>query len=71
MNPPEPKSLVSRNWIVWLIAALTYPIVHWIPTSSGHPAKIFDVLIPVFMMGLGYVSHTILNAALHQRGKNE
>lgn len=71
MNSPESKSLVSRNWLVWLIAALTYPIAHWIPTSSGHPAKIYDILVPVFVMGLGYVSHTILTAALSQQGKNE
>lgn len=70
MNSPESKSLVSRNWIAWLIAALVYPVAHWIPTSTGHPPKIFDVLAPVFIMGLGYVSHSILSAALKSREGN-
>lgn len=64
MHQPKSNTLVSRNWIVWLIAALVYPVAHWIPTSTGHPPKIFDVLVPVFIMGIGYVSHSILSSAL-------
>ncbi len=64
MDQPHSTALVSRNWIVWLLAAFAYPVAHWLPTSTGHPPKIFDVLVPVFIMGLGYVSHSILSAAL-------
>ncbi len=63
MNGSNVSSVLIRNFGFWIVAALAYPIAHWIPTSSGQPPRIFDVLVPVFVLGLGLVSTTFLGSA--------
>lgn len=58
------KTLLIRNIGFWIAAALAYPIAHWIPSASGQPPRIFDVLVPVFVLGLGLASNAVLGAAL-------
>lgn len=64
MNDANAKTVKVRNFSFWIIAAVLYPIAHWIPTASGHPPRIFDVLIPVLVLGLGLASNSMLAAAL-------
>lgn len=57
------KAALVRNIGFWIVAALAYPIAHWIPTATGHPPRIFDVLVPVFVLGVGLASNAALGAA--------
>jgi hypothetical protein len=63
MNEAGFKSLLVRNFVLWIAAAVAYRIAHWIPTASGQPPRIFDVLIPVVVLGLGVASNAVLGAA--------
>lgn len=60
------KTLLARNLGLWLVAALLYPVAHWIPTASGMPPRIFEVLIPVFIVGMGWCSNAMLRDALNR-----
>jgi hypothetical protein len=64
MNEGVSKSIWVRNFGFWIAAAVLYPIAHWIPTASGQPPRIFDVLIPIFVLGLGLASNATLSANL-------
>ena len=64
MNKPNSKKLIIGNIVLWLFAALIYPISHWIPTGSGMPPKIFEVLIPVIVILMGFASTSFLRAAI-------
>jgi hypothetical protein len=64
MNNETLKALLVRNFGFWIAAAVLYPIAHWIPTASGHPPRIFDVLIPILVLGLGMASNVVLGAAI-------
>ena len=68
MNKSVLKAALVRNFGFWIVAALAYPIVHWIPTASGQPPRIFDVLVPVFVLGLGLASNAVLGAAFRNSG---
>ena len=63
MNETGLKALLVRNFGFWIAAAVLYPIAHWIPTASGQPPRIYDVLVPIFVLGLGLVSNLFLAAA--------
>jgi apolipoprotein N-acyltransferase len=64
VNDASLKKLLVRNIGFWIVAAVLYPIAHWIPTASGHPPRIFDVLIPILVLTLGFVSNLLLGAGL-------
>lgn len=64
------NAVLVRNFGFWIAAAVLYPIAHWIPTASGQPPRIFDVLVPVFVLGLGLVSNAILGAAFRSGGRD-
>ena len=70
MNEAGFKALLVRNFGFWIAAALVYPIAHWIPTASGQPPRIFDVLVPVLVLGLGLASNAVLGAALRGGGRD-
>jgi hypothetical protein len=64
MNADSERTLLVRNFGFWAVAAVLYPIAHWIPTSTGHPPRIFDVLIPIFVVGVGFASTVYLGTAI-------
>lgn len=70
MNDTKAKNAITRNLGLWMAAALLYPVAHWIPTSSGSPPKIFEVLIPVIVLGLGWASTSFLRAAFDQGSRD-
>ncbi len=57
------RTVLVRNFGFWIVAAVLYPIAHWIPTATGHPPRIFDVLVPILVLGLGLASNAVLGAA--------
>lgn len=67
MNARSAKTLVQRNLGLWAVAALLYPIAHWIPTASGQPPRIFDILVPLLVFAMGIASTTLLRTALGSR----
>lgn len=69
MNESSLKTVLVRNFGFWIAAAVLYPIAHWIPTASGQPPRIYDVLVPVFVLGLGLVSNVFLSAAFRSSGQ--
>ena len=69
MSTATERTLIIRNYVLWIIAAVIYPIAHWIPTSSGAPPRIFDILVPIMVIALGQVSTSILSGAL-RRGES-
>lgn len=71
MNKPDSKRLIVVNLALWLFAALIYPVVHWIPTGSGMPPKIFEVLVPMFVMMAGFASTSLLRAAVEAGGSDD
>jgi hypothetical protein len=64
------KVLLVRNIGFWIVAAVAYPIAHWIPTASGQPPRIFDVLVPVFVLGVGLASNAVIAAAIRGGGRD-
>jgi len=63
MSEDGSKAVLVRNFGFWIAAAVLYPIAHWLPTASGQPPRIFDVLVPVLVLGLGLASNALLGAA--------
>lgn len=66
MSKSNVKKLKIRNISFWIVAALLYPVAHWIPTASGQPPRIFEVLIPILILGLGMASNATFGMALNK-----
>ena len=64
MKASEKKKLIAVNLVVWAVAILTHPLVQLLPTGSGSPPKIFELLIPLFFMMLAGVSTYLLSAGI-------
>ena len=67
MKNAESKKLITGNLVLWIFAALLYPLAHWIPTGSGEPPKIFELLIPIIIILFGFASTNFLKAAITGR----
>ncbi len=63
MKDNRARTMLVRNFGFWIVAAVLYPIAHWIPTATGHPLRIFDVLVPILVLGLGLASNAVLGAS--------
>ena len=64
MKTSEKKKLITINAAVWIVAMLLHPIARILPTESGSPPKIFELLIPIFFLMLAGVSTYLLSAAI-------
>ena len=64
MKTSEKKKLITINIAVWAVAILTHPLIQMLPTGSGSPPKIFELLIPIFFMALAGVSTYLLSAGI-------
>ncbi len=71
MKNSNPNSLIRCNLALWFVAALLYPLAHWIPTGSGAPPKIFEVLVPLITILFGLASTSFLQGALKRSGRDE
>ena len=48
----------------WGVAMLVNPVIRLLPTSSGEPAKIFELLVPLFLMMLAGGSTYLMKSAI-------
>lgn len=64
MTKAEKRKLITINAALWIVAMLVHPIAQILPTGSGSPPKIFELLIPIFFIMLAGVSTYLLNAAI-------
>jgi hypothetical protein len=52
------------NLALWLVALLLRPLVQMLPTGSGAPPKMFELLMPIFFIMLAGASTYLLKAAI-------
>ena len=52
------------NLAFWGVAMLLHPLVRMLPTGSGAPPKIFELLIPVLFILLAGGSTYLMKAAI-------
>lgn len=64
----DKKKLIMVNAALWIVAMLLRPIAQILPTGSGNPPKILELLIPLFFLMLAGASTYLLNQAA---GKTE
>ena len=64
MKTSEKKKLITINVALWIVAVLLHPLVRILPTGSGSPPKIFELLIPIFFFMLAGASTYLLSAAI-------
>jgi uncharacterized membrane protein (DUF4010 family) len=67
MSKTESKRLITVNLAFWAVAMLVHPVTRLLPTGSGSPPKIFEVLIPIFFIMLAGGSTFLLKAAIGAR----
>lgn len=63
MTPSEAKKTIAVNLAFWGVAMLMHPIIRLLPTGSGSPPKIFELLVPLlFLMLAGGSTYLLKNA---------
>lgn len=60
MTTKEINRAVAVNIAYWTVAVLAQPLINLFPTASGSPAKIFELLVPLFLISLGAGSTYLL-----------
>ena len=60
------KSAMVVNVLYWVVAAAAHPLVRLLPTGSGEPPKIFELMIPLLFVGLAFASTYLLSRAWEQ-----
>lgn len=64
MNKVQGRNSIAVNLAFWIVAMLLHPLARLLPTGSGAPPKIFELLIPVFFLLLAGGSTYLLKAAM-------
>lgn len=64
MKTSEKKKLITINFTLWIVALLLPPLVRILPTGSGNPPKIFELLVPIFILMLAGASTYLLSTAI-------
>lgn len=64
MNKAKANQIVFVNLAFWFVAMVLHPVSKMLPTGSGSPPKIFEFLVPVFMIGLAFGSTVLLKRAI-------
>jgi hypothetical protein len=60
------KKLLVVNMFYWVAAVLARPLASLLPTSSGLPPKVFELLIPLFYVMLAFGSTAMFARALSE-----
>ncbi|MDB6070206.1 MAG: hypothetical protein JWL81_1377 [Verrucomicrobiales bacterium] len=58
--------LLLVNLALWTVAILLHPISRMLPTGSGTPPKILELLIPLFSLLLAGGSTYLLKSAINK-----
>lgn len=64
MNKVQARKIITVNLAFWIVAMLLHPLVRILPTGSGAPPKIFELLIPIIFILLAGGSTYLLKAAV-------
>ncbi len=64
MTTSEARKTLAVNIAFWVVAMLVHPVVRILPTGSGSPPKIFELLVPLFFIMLAGGSTYLLKAAI-------
>lgn len=64
MTASEAKKTITVNLAFWVVATLIHPAIRLLPTESGSPPKIFELLIPLLFLMLAGGSTYLLKAAI-------
>jgi hypothetical protein len=64
MKKAQAKKIILVNLAFWLFAMLLHPLIRLLPTGSGSPPKIFELLIPVIFIMLAGGSTYLLQSAI-------
>ncbi len=64
MTQAQAKKIIAVNLALWFVAMLLRPLIQMLPTGSGAPPKIFEVLVPIFFIMLAGASTWLLKAAI-------
>lgn len=64
MNKAQARKVVVVNLAFWLVAMLLHPVTRLLPTASGSPPKIFELLIPMLFILLAGGSTYLLTSAI-------
>ena len=71
MTKADKRKLITINAVLWIVAILAHPLSRLLPTESGSPPKIFEVLIPIFFLMLAGVSSYLLSAGIGEPKQGE
>ena len=64
MKTSEKKKLITINFTLWIVALLLPSLVRILPTGSGSPPKIFELLVPIFILMLAGASTYLLSTGI-------
>lgn len=64
MTQAQAKKTIAVNLALWFFAMLLRPLIQMLPTGSGAPPKIFELLIPIFFIMLAGASTYLLKTAI-------
>jgi len=64
MTKAQANKIITVNLAFWGVAMLLHPLVRMLPTGSGAPPKIFELLIPVLFILLAGGSTYLMKAAI-------
>lgn len=64
MNQAQGNRIILVNLAFWFVAMVLHPVIEMLPTGSGSPPKIFEVLIPVVFILLAGGSTYLLKSAM-------
>ena len=72
MNTPAPAQYTLKRTIVinlafWAVAILAPVVVRLLPTASGAPPKIFELLVPLFQIALALGTTHLIRTAMAGR----
>ena len=64
MTKTQARTIITVNLALWMVALLLRPLFQMLPTGSGAPPKIFELLISIFFIMLAGASTYLLKAVI-------
>jgi uncharacterized membrane protein (DUF4010 family) len=64
MSKTQAKKTITVNLAFWIVAMLLHPLAGMLPTGSGDPPKIYELLLPIIFILLAGGSTYLLKTAI-------
>jgi hypothetical protein len=64
MSKTQAKKTITVNLVFWIVAMLLHPLAGMLPTGSGSPPKIYELLLPIIFILLAGGSTYLLKTAI-------